>query len=140
MTLRPPRWAIWIGVVISVGGVLFALAGLAEPDDLGTLIIMAIAGLVFAFLGSTGATASAKVSRQGITYRNGMIVRRIPSSDIESITVGAGSGAYYERIALIVNRHNGRPVRLTAVQRPATSRGRREFAQRAAEIAAIVRS
>ena len=121
-----------------VFGVVFGLAGLGDPEDLGTVLVMAVTGAVFAAVGLSLATARAQVVPSGISYRSGLVRRAVPVQDVIGFGVGPGSGSGPERIAYVVERRDRRPVRLTGVQRWDTARARAEMTIEVSRAAALL--
>ena len=115
--LRPARLARVVGWCTVAFGMVFGASGFAQPDDTETLLTMLFAGLAFSVVGVTTATAAAHVSAAGIRYRNGLQRRVIPAASVLGVSVGQGSGTPPPRLAYIVQRTNGRSVRLIGVQR-----------------------
>lgn len=119
-------------------GMLFALSGLPQIGvDLSTAITMALAGLVFAAVGGSLATAKVTADERGLTYRHGW-TRRVAAHEIRAVEVGPGSGAGYARLAVRVLRQGHRPLRLTALQRADTERSREDLERTAAAIRAAL--
>jgi len=110
-------------------GLIFGSAGLAafsdSPDqkaDVGGGVIMVLfAALVIAFAGAM-LTAKVTADNNGVRYRFGVIRRRVLSADVASVTVGPGSGAVYARLCIHVKTRQGKTVRFTALQRPASDK------------------
>jgi hypothetical protein len=121
-----------MGLALVCFGGVFGSAGFVEPDDLGTLIVMALAGLGFAGVGLSLATAQARVGAGGIRYRNGLIRCDVPARDVVTFGVGPGSGAPPPRIAYVVERRGKRPMRLIGVQRWDSANARAEMNSEAA--------
>lgn len=123
-------------LVFGVNFGLAALVGVNEPDfDVTAAVLMWAFALVCMGAGTSLVTARAAVSEQGIRYRYGVVRRRIAASEIQSVEAGPGSGAYYERICVHVKcRDRRRPVRLVALQRPETTKGRAATEQQARKI------
>ncbi|MGO4257804.1 hypothetical protein [Marmoricola sp. RAF53] len=138
LVIRPVLWSIIPGWILTLFGLIFVLAGLSEPSDVGTLLVMCVGGIGFGYIGFSLATASATVTRAGIRYRNGVILRRIATEDVASVEVGPGSGVGYSRITLVIGRRAGKPVAMTPLQRADTEKGRRDLSDRAAQVVAIL--
>lgn len=117
LVLRPAPLARVIGWCVVGVGLAFGAAGFAAPDDTETLVTMVLGGLVFMAVGLTIATAAASVSPSEIRYRNGLQRRTFLSDNVTGVTVGPGSGTPPPRLAYVVHRAKGRPVRLIGVQR-----------------------
>jgi len=120
-------------------GLLFGAAGLTPDEegvvDWGAGIMMALFAAVVASLGVALITARATVTPLEIRYRYGLTRRRIRRSDVESISVGSGSGRFYEHIFLHVRvRQHTRPIRLIGLQRADTSSGRAALERVADEV------
>jgi len=112
--LRPTRGSRVAGFLILLFGVLFGLFWLA--GDLSGGVTMGVAGAIFAAVGLSLVTARVVVGREGLRYRNGVRGTSIPAAEVSSVGVGAGSGAFYSRLAVVVRTSSGRIVRLTALQ------------------------
>lgn len=145
MTVKPPRSSVIAGWAMIVFGVLFALASLVAffPDPgttrnvSGGVMMLLFAGLV-ASIGIAVTTARAKAEASGLRYGYGLIRRYVSSTEIAAVTVGPGSGAYYPRLCVHVRRHHGKPLRLTAMQRPSTAKSRARLDAIAEELATIL--
>lgn len=132
VTIKPPRlWRV-VGSIMVIFGLLFGLAGIGG-DDVGATGLMLAFGLLAAAVGLSLATAAVHVDGDRVLYRHGW-TRRIRADEVVGVRVGRGSGAYYDRVALFVDRRRGRPVRLTALQQPDTVEGRERLSAHAAEI------
>lgn len=94
---------------------------------------MCLAALGLAVLGAALATASLVVTEDYLIYRYG-VSKRLPVSEVASVSVAVGSGAGYRRLALQVHRPTGPPLRLTALQRPNTLASRTVLDGQAASI------
>jgi hypothetical protein len=113
--VRPPRLGRVVGWCGVAFGVIFGFSGLAEPDDRGTLVVMALAGAAFSGAGLALATSRARVSSTGIRYRNGLHQAHVPAQNVLAFNVGPGSGASPARIAYVVEPQGRAPLRLTGV-------------------------
>lgn len=96
-------------------GLLFAYAGLSAGDEIGGVISMTAFGTFCAAFGVSLASARVVADSSGLRYRN-LISRRVPKDQIEAVGIGPGSGAGYPRVAIIIQRRDRRPLRLTALQ------------------------
>ncbi|NYG05569.1 hypothetical protein BJ986_000056 [Phycicoccus badiiscoriae] len=143
LLLRPPlayRAAGW-GFVLF--GSFFGLSGVVQDGsdsyDWGAGAMMGVlVGLSLGF-GISISTAKATVNSSAIRYEYGFVRRAIPSSEVESVAVGPGSGLYYPRICLHIDqRGRDRPLRLLALQRPDTAKGRAVLEETAANVRATV--
>ncbi len=135
--MRPSRlWRV-TGWVFATFGVLFGMAGIGG-GDVGTTVMMLTFGLFMAFVGLSLAMAAVHVNSDRLLYRNGW-TRRVEANEVASVRVGPGSGAYYDRVALFVERRRGRPVRLTALQRPANAAEREQLEAHAADMERVLR-
>jgi hypothetical protein len=122
-----------------VFALLFGAAGIVQDGsgayDWAAGVLMVGYSLLILAIGISLSTAQAEVTRSQIQCRYGIVRRLIPSEEVESVVVGPGSGAYYRRICLHVRqRGRSKPVRLLALQRPDTAKGRAELQQTAAEV------
>lgn len=111
--LRPQPGSRVAGWVFVAFGTVLGLAGFTGSDTAAT-VTTALAGLFFAGFGLLIATTRAVVTPEALTYRFGR-VRRVPASDVTAVTLGAGSGAGYSRLVLVVHRAEGASPRLTAL-------------------------
>lgn len=120
-------------------GLLIALGALvaAEEEGLGAVVPGAAAAMFFLVLGTSRALSRAIVSARGVTYWN-LVRRRIASSTISAVRVGKGSGANYPRLAIWIDRTDSRPLRLTALQRPESTRDRLVLEEIAQTMATII--
>jgi hypothetical protein len=143
MLLRPPlayRTAGWGFVVFAL---FFGFSGIVQDgsgpyDWAGGAMVEIFSAFSLGF-GISLSTAKATVTSSTIRYRYGFVRRAIPSSEVESVGVGDGSGLYYPRICLhIGQRGRDRPLRLIALQRPDTAKGRAVLEDTAAKVRAMV--
>ena len=116
LVLRPTLLARVVGWCVAGLGLVLVASGLTAPDDREILLTMVLAGIAFVAVGLTLATAAAYVDGDGIRYRNGLQRRAMRSDSITGVTVGPGSGAPPPRLAYVIHRVHGRPVRLIGVQ------------------------
>ncbi len=79
------------------------------------------------------ATAVGRVNADRALYRHGW-TRRIEADDVAGIRLGPGSGGFYDRLAIFVDRRRGTAVRLTALQLPDTATGRARLTADVAEM------
>jgi hypothetical protein len=124
---------------------VFGPAGFAPNDsqtpDPGAGTMMVVFAALVASIGISLITAKATVDPSEIRYRYGLVRRRIPASDIEAIGVGPCSGAFYPRACPHIHlRARARPIRLVALQRADTSKGRRALDHAAADMRDALRS
>lgn len=133
LTLRPAASTRIVGWALAAFGVIFALAGFAA-GDFGGGITMAVGGLLFALLGASMATAALTVDAAGVRYRHGRSTS-VSAENVVAVSVGEGSGASYPRAVLVIDREAGRAMRLTALQRPGTRKGRDEVMEQARSVA-----
>ena len=97
-------------------------------------------GLFAAGTGLSLITARAVITEYEISYRFGVRRRRLARSDIQSVDVDPGSGTLYELITLQVRcRGRKRPLKLTALQRPNTSKARAAMEHEAQRIREVLR-
>lgn len=115
LVLRPTTGSRVVGWAFMAFGLLFAYAGFSAGDELGTVISMTAFGTFSAVFGVSLASARVVADSRGLRYRN-FVSRRVPKDQIEAVGIGPGSGAGYPRVAIIVQRRDRRPLRLTALQ------------------------
>lgn len=143
LLLRPPRAYRAAGWAFVLVAILFGLVGVVQdgsgPYNWAAGALVEILSALSLGFGIFISTASATVTSSHIRYRYGFVRRVIPSREVESVAVGPGSGAYYSRICLhIGQRGRARPLRLTALQRPDTAKGRAALEVIAAKVRATV--
>lgn len=142
VVLRPPAIHRAAGWGFLVFGTIFSLAPFAaDESDLGwpSAVSMIGFGLLEAHIGISLSRARVVASPRGIRYRFGLILRNIPASEIEAVVTGPGSGGYYARCCVHVQRKLGaRPVRLTALQRAATQSGRAAVEESAVQMRSVL--
>lgn len=125
--------------VVAIPGLLLMLGAWVAAVEEGptTSIVMALAGLVFVAVSVVGVLGWVKVTGAGVTYWY-LVKRHIPASQISALRVGEGSGAYYPRLAIWIDRVDGEAVRLTLLQRADTQDGKRALNEIAGQISAVV--
>lgn len=136
LTIRPLRRWRATGWAFLAFGLLFGLAGIGG-GDVGVTVSMLAFGLLMAAMGLSGATAAVHVDSDLLLYRNGW-ARRIDADDVAGVRLSPGSGGYYNRVAIFVDRRRGGPVRLTALQLPDTAAGRERLAVHAADMERVL--
>jgi len=143
LVVRPAaanRAAGWIFIALAL---VFGVAGFvpddSEPSGRGAGTLMLLFALLLASVGISLVTAKATVIPSEMRYRYGLVRRRIQSSDIEKIFVGPCSGAFYPRVCLHVDvRKRARPIRLVALQRADSSKGRAALNRAAADMQRVL--
>jgi hypothetical protein len=134
---RAAGWA-FVAFALLFGSVGIVQDGSGSFDWAAGVLVETFSALSLAF-GISLSTAKATVTSSQIRYRYGLVQRTIPSDQIESVSVGPGSGAYYSRICLhIRQRGRTRPIRLIGLQRPDTAKGRAALEQTAAKVRAAL--
>lgn len=133
MVVRPSTFRFVLGWSLAAFGVVFTVAGLPDSE---TRILMPVFGIFSAGMGIAFATAAATATPIGVRYRYGFIRRWVAASDIESVDIGPGDGPAF--VAIRLNRHSGKPVRLIGVQRRGSEGARRALTEEAERVAAVL--
>ena len=133
VVVRPSAGRLVLGWSLAAFGIIFALAGLGDAE---TQYLMPAFGALCACMGVAVATSRATATQDEVRYRYGFIRRKVLASEVESVGVGPGNGRSF--VAIRLNRHAGKPVRLIGVQRQDSDSARRVLREEAERVAAVL--
>lgn len=122
LVFRPAGWSRRAGWAIIVFGVLFGLIGIGT-GDIGGLITVAAAGLVFALCGVSLVISSVTCDSQGIKVRS-LYSTYVPAAEVTAVEVAGTNFGYGNRVRVDIRRRHGRTLKSSALMRYDTAKNR----------------